>query len=132
MRHLERPAMLGSGYAEQTKGNEVMRKFRGTVLVTALLAAGTATAAQATDLWSGLNYTGTKYYTFHTSYVGDSFNDTASSIDADRPQIYHENLNFSGRNFYSTSDFNDLRSVNYNLGFGESWNDRISSVSWPR
>lgn len=112
-------------------GRLVKKKLILTGVVVAL-AGFSAPTAQATDLWSGINYQGTRYYTYQSKAFVNSFDNTASSIDADRKQTYHENIEFRGRNFTSTRDWNDLRSVTYNLGFGENWNDRISSITWQR
>ena len=121
---------IGAG-TKHDWGRLVKKKLILTGVVVAL-AGFSAPTAQATDLWSGRNYQGTRYYTYQSGAFVNSFDNTASSIDADRKQTYHEHVQFRGRSFTSSRDWNDLGSATYNLGFGENWNDRISSITWVR
>ncbi|PPG53546.1 MULTISPECIES: peptidase inhibitor family I36 protein [unclassified Rathayibacter] len=106
---------------------------RTTTTVLALAAAGVvalsgAQAASAATIYEHRNYEGRAHDGgYDTAYVGEGANDMASSIRNRDSRRYYEHADRRGRSVRLMGDYNDLQSISTDLGWNESWNDRISS-----
>ena len=113
-----------------------MRIFNKSLAVAACVAAVTfgavAPPAQALILWEHENYKGyLGTYSGETWYVGDKANDKASSLTKGKNELgsmYYEDYGYLGRRFFASSDLNCLRCISDGLHWGETWEDRISSI----
>lgn len=114
-----------------------MRIFNKSLAVAACVAAVTfgAVAPPAyagVTLYENANYDwGPTMSTGETKHLG-WMSDRASSIKNHNHNCswrYFEDINHRGRNFESSSDFNYLRGLSHaDLHWGETWDDRISSI----
>lgn len=107
------------------------KKLLITALATGTLAAGLAVPAQAATLYEHANYTGESRGVTWSRHIS-SMSDRVSSIRmGNEKRTFFEDQDHRGRNFtsYSTS-YNYLRGLGgYGLHWGETWDDRITSVS---
>ena len=111
-----------------------MRIFNKSLAVAACVAAVTfgavAPPAHAgVTFYSDANFLGPRMYTWDNPHLG-WMNDRASSLHSGGCRWhYYEDINHRGRNFESSSDLNYLRGLSHaGLHWGETWDDRISSV----
>lgn len=114
-----------------------MRIVKKSLAVAACVAAVTlgvvAPPAQAgVTLYENANFdAGPTLYTDGTSHLGWMSDRTSSIKNHSRncSWVYHEDIDFDGRWFSSSSDLNYLRGLSHaGLHWGETWDDRISSV----
>ena len=111
-----------------------MRIFNKSLAVAACVAAVTfgavAPPAHAgVTFYSDANFLGPRMDTEGTTHL-DWMSDRASSLHSGGCRWhYYEDINHRGRNFESSSDLNYLRGLSHaGLHWGETWDDRISSV----
>ena len=102
-------------------------KLASTALAGLALAGALAAPAQAVSAYPHMNYSGNPLGGTDRSNVG-TMNDQISSIRTYGSYVkFWEDNGYSGRNFITRMDWNDLRDTATNLHWGETWNDRISS-----
>lgn len=89
------------------------------------VAVGGAQAASAASFYDNINY-GSFLETLSSGNL--THPDKASSVRNAGSATYCENNGCSGRKVTLGGDDNDLRAVSTNLGFGETWSDRISAI----
>ncbi|ROS28603.1 hypothetical protein EDF22_0328 [Rathayibacter sp. PhB127] len=110
-----------------------MKKKHGSLLVsgavTAALAFGGATTASAFPIYEDADYRGYAYQATWGQKDGlGSVNRKASSLKApDSGKTFFEDRNFMGRSIFLQGDVSALSSLTSNLGWLETWNDRIES-----
>lgn len=111
-----------------------MRIFNKSLAVAACVAAVTfgavAPPAHAgVTFYSDANFLGSRMPTEGTNHLS-WMSDRASSLHSDGCRWrYYEDVDFAGRRFDSSSDLNYLRGLSHaGLHWGETWDDRISSV----
>ena len=111
-----------------------MRIFNKSLAVAACVAAVTfgAVAPPAyagVTLYSDANFLGASMETEGTKHLG-WMSDRASSLHSGGCRWrYYEDVDLAGRRFESSSDLNYLRGLSHaGLHWGETWDDRISSI----
>lgn len=113
------------------------KKLLITALATGTLAAGLAVPAQAATLYEHANYNEGKpkaavMNVFNSIHIA-SMSDKASSIRVswNERRTFYEDQEHRGRHFVSEgTSYNYLRGLSgHGLHWGETWDDRITSVS---
>lgn len=106
------------------------KKLLITALATGTLAAGLAVPAQAATLYEHANYTGMNRAETRSRHIS-SLSDKVSSVYlAGETRTFYEDQDYQGRRFTTNHSYNYLRGLGgYGLHWGETWDDRITSVS---
>lgn len=105
-------------------------KLLSTALATGALTAAVLSPAGAATLYENQNYEGGYISTTQTSWVG-WINDKTSSVKLSHGEIrtFYEDANYVGRYFTADTSYNRLRNLGgWGLHWGETWDDRITSV----
>lgn len=106
------------------------KKLLITALATGTLAAGLAVPAQAATLYEHANYTGGYVHSGVSDDIG-WIGDKVSSVALGHNEKYtmFEDINRMGRHFKVSISHNYLRGLTgWGLHWGETWDDRISSI----
>lgn len=99
--------------------------FAAAVAVLALVGVQAANAATV-KLYDNENYQTLSYSGGTTATV--PHNDQASSVQSSGSYTLYEDINYGGRSVGLSGNYNALQAVSTNLHFGETWNDRVSSL----
>lgn len=106
------------------------KKLLITALATGTLAAGLAVPAQAATLYENANYSGGYIHSGsnpNIGWIGDKVSSFALA-PGERYRMF-EDINRRGRNFEAHHSHNYLRGLGgWGLHWGETWDDRISSI----
>ncbi len=104
--------------------NKISKTLAG-VVAAAALSLTLAPGANATVLFSGLNYSGFTYGADNANILG-AMDDQATSLKNYGYNVrFFQHDDYLGLHFTSSSDYNDLRAVSMYPGW--NWDDDISS-----